>query len=92
MKLRNQDSRFLKLSMKAMTGGAALLQNRRDGGGAFPVEAEKRKSRVDDAAGAMIGVMRKYLLTLWSTRGMRAEQLVDSHPREAARLVACQWE
>jgi hypothetical protein len=90
MKLRNQDSRFLKLSTKAMTGGAALLQSRRDGGGAFPVEAEKRKSRVDDAADARSGVMRRYLLTLRSKRGTRAEQRGDSHPREAARLVACQ--
>jgi hypothetical protein len=80
MKLRNPDSRFLRLWMKAMTGEAALLQSRRDGGGAFPVEAEKRKSRVD--AG---GVMRRYLLTLRSTRGMRAEQWGESHPREAAR-------
>jgi len=85
MKLRNQDSRFLKLWMKAMTGEAALLQSRRDEGGAFPVEAEKRKSRVD--AG---GVMRRYLLTLRSKRGMQAGQRVDSHPREMARSVVCQ--
>jgi hypothetical protein len=90
MKLRNQDSRFLRLSMKAMMGEAALLQSRRDGGGAFPVEAEKGKSRVDDAADARSGVMRRYLLTLRSKRGMRAGQRGDSHPRETARLVACQ--
>jgi hypothetical protein len=89
MMLRNQDSRFLKLSTKAMTAEAALLQSRRDEGGAFPVEAEERKSTVDDAADARGGVMRRYLLTLRSMRGMRAEQRGDSHPREAARLVAC---
>ena len=86
MKLLNQDSRFLKLWTKAMTGEAALLQSRRDEGGAFPVEAEKRKLRAD--AG---GVMRRYLLTLGSKRGMQAaEQRVDSHPRETARSVVCQ--
>jgi hypothetical protein len=98
MKPRNQDSRFLKLSTKAMTGEAAPLESRRDEGGPFPVEAETRKSRVDGAgagagAGAIArsGVMRRYLLTLRrSKRGMRAEQRGDSHPREAARLVACQ--
>ncbi len=90
MMLRNQDSRFLKLSTKVMTGEAALLQSRRDEGGAFPVEAEKRKSRADDAADARSGVMRRYLLTLLSKRGMRVEQRGDSHPREGARLVACQ--
>ena len=89
MKLRNQDSRFQKLSMKAMMGEAALLPTRRDGGGAFPVEAEKRKSWVDDAADARSGVMRRYLLTLRSKRGTWAKQRGDSHPREAARLVAC---
>jgi len=90
MKLLNQDSRFLKLLMKAMTGEAALLQSRRDEGEAFPVEAEKRESR-GDAVGARSGVvMRRYLLTLWSKRGMQAEPRGDSHPREMARLVACQ--
>ena len=90
MKPRNQDSRFLKSSMKAMMGEAALLPTRRGGGEVFPVEAEKRNSRVDDAADARSGVMRRYLLTLQSKRGMRAKQRGDSHPREAARLVACQ--
>ena len=89
MKLRNQDS-LLKLSMRAMRGEAAQLQSRRDEGGEFPVEAGKRKSRVDEAADARSGVMRRYLLTLRSNRGMRAVQRGDSHPREAARLVACQ--
>jgi hypothetical protein len=90
MKLRNQDSRFLILSMTAMTGEAALLESRRDGGGAFPVEAEKRKSRVD-GAGARSGVMWRYLLTLGSERGMQAgQQRGDSHPRSAAPSVACQ--
>jgi hypothetical protein len=63
MKLRTPDSRFLKLSMKAMMGEAALLQSRRGEGGAFPVEAGKRKSRLG-AAGARSGVMWRYLLTL----------------------------
>jgi len=90
MKLQNQDSRFLKSLTKAMMGEAAQLQSRRDEGGAFPVEAEKRKSRVDDAADARSGVMRRYLLTLLSKQGMRVGQRGDSHPREAARLVACQ--
>ena len=90
MKLRNLDSRFPKLSMKVMTDEAAQLQSRRDEDGAFPVEVGKRKSRVDDAADARSGVMRKYLLTLRSKRDMRAKQRGDSHPREEARLVACQ--
>jgi hypothetical protein len=60
MKLRNRDSRFLKLSMKARTGEAGLLRSRRDEGGAFPVEAEKRKPRLD-AGGARNEVMRRYL-------------------------------
>jgi hypothetical protein len=94
MKPRSQDSRFQKLSTRATRGEAAPPESRRDEGGRFPVEAEKRKSRVDGAAGARSGVMRRYLLTLRrSRRGMRAqaEQRGDSHPREAAaRLVACQ--
>jgi hypothetical protein len=92
MKPRNQDSRFQKLSTRATTGEAALLESRRGEGGPFPVEAEKRKSRVDGAGAiARSGVMRRYLLTLRrSMRGMRAEQRGDSHPREAARSVACQ--
>jgi hypothetical protein len=89
-KLRNQDSRSLKLSMKVMRGEAALLQSRQDGGGAFPVEAEKRKSRVDAVDARSGVVMRRYLSTLWSMRGMRGEQWGDTHPREVARLVACQ--
>jgi len=89
-KLRNQDSRFLKLSMKAMTGGAALPQIRRDEGGPFPVGAGKRKSRLD-AAGARSEARRKYLsTTLQSKRGTQAEQRGDNHPREAVQLIACQ--
>jgi len=61
MKLRNQDSRFLKSSTKAMTG-EATMESRRDGGGPSPVGAGK-KSRVD-LAGASNGVRRRYLLTL----------------------------
>ena len=74
-----------------MTGEVALLESRRDEGGEFPVEAEKRKSRLD-AVGAKSVVMRKYLLTLRSKRGMQAEQQQrgDSRPRKAARSVACQ--
>lgn len=37
---------------------------------------------------------RRYSLTLWSRRGIRemgAVQWGDSHRREAARLVVCQW-
>jgi len=76
--------------MKAMTGeAAALLQSRRDEGGPFPVEAEKKKSRVD-GSGARSGVMRRCLSTLRSKRGMEEVQRGDSHPREVARLVACQ--
>jgi len=55
-KLPNPGSRFPKLSMKAMTGeGALLLESRRDEGGRFPVEAEKRV----DGAGARSGVMTR---------------------------------
>ena len=86
--LLNQDSRFLKWSMRAMRGEAALLQSRRDEGGPFPVEAEMRTSR-DDGAGARSGVKQRYLLALRSKRGMQAEQRGDRHPREAARPVAC---
>jgi hypothetical protein len=89
-KLRNQDSRFLKLSMKAMTGEAALPQIRRDEGEPFPVGAGKRKSKLD-AAGARGEARRRYLstTTLQSKRGTQAEQRGDNHPREAVRLIAC---
>lgn len=89
MRLRNQDSRFPRLSMKAMTGEAALLESRRDEGEPFPVGAEKRISKVD-GAGARSGVMRRYSSALGSRRGMQAKEWGDSHPREAARLVVCQ--
>ncbi len=88
MKLRNQDSRSLKLSMKAMPGEAALLQSRQDEGAPFPVGAGKRKSRLDGAGGRS-GVRRRYLWILGSKQSMQAEQRGDSHPREAARSVAC---
>ena len=90
MKLQNPDSRFRKWLMKAMTAEVTMGRSRRDAGGPFPVGADKRKLRVD-LAGARSGV--RYLLTLQSVRGIqekRAEERGDSHPREAARLVACQ--
>jgi hypothetical protein len=91
MKRRNRDSRFPKLSTKAMTGEVTTPRNRRDEGGAFPVGDGKRKPRVGLADGK--GAVR--WSTLRSRRGnqeMRMGQWGDSHRREeAVRVAACRW-
>jgi len=95
MKRPIPDSRFPKLSMRAMTDEGARRQNRRDGDEAFPVVVEKRKARVG-LVGGKLGARRWYLLTLRSGVGnqekMTMEQWVDSHQtEEAALVVACRW-
>lgn len=89
------DSRFPKLSMRAMTDEGAKTQNRRNGDEAFPVVVGKRKATVE-LAGGKLGAREWYLLTLRSGAGnqekMTMEQWADSHQmEEAALVVACRW-
>jgi hypothetical protein len=88
MKRRNRDSRFPRLSTKAMTGEATTPWNRRDEGGAFPVGVGKR---VGSAGGK--GVVRRWALrSRWGNQEMRTGRWGDSHQREeAVRVAACRW-
>ena len=94
MKRPIPDSRFPKLSMRAMTDEGSTRQNRRDGDEASPAEVGKRKPRVG-LVGGRLGARRWYLLTLRSGVGNQEkrtmEQWVDSHQMEAALIVACRW-
>src|SRR6266850_1908422 len=88
MKRRNRDSRFPKLSTKAMTGEATTPRNRRDEGGAFPVGAGKRVGLAD----GMGAVKWSTLRSRWGNQEMRMGQWGDSHQREeAVRVAACRW-